>query len=1564
MRNIIALPLFFLLFPASLQAQLMTGVEAYSQEICIGETLQFNGQLFRWPITVEPLFIRDSDGREWDPDAEVSPEGTSVYTFYYRLRDGHDTLSEQAEVVVFEPPYLEIGGMEPGVYCPETLISCHVDSVANNDGPVRWTLSTGMLTETGDSCSFLLEETCRLFVRASNEHCPIEEKELVFEMVPYVTFETDEVLFREAEFRTCVSCGFALPEWDDLVERAADGDIVAGRTEWSDGPAGEKTVSLGWNTFPVKVFLTIEKRNACDTARLQAEKEVLVRVEGLDCTPEIIGGDMSLYPCHEGIVRVEGRQDTSYVGKFFDCRFSVSPDWPGLSVREADGVYRHGETWHEWGLQAPDCGGNYGFDADFHAKYTLRCPWSEAAPVRVDSLSFSSRIAWDTNRMSFSYIYCDRTKARLELRCRHDGMVIEEVRIGGVAADSLELVIGEPGQSSNLSYQSVWTVRDSIDRNYEKYENISLWVVISRQDGACFYRDTVEQWLHLEKGPLCQPYFSRDMASCYGDLSRVSYVSPLDYIVVDSVAVGESDFLLDVAYEAGSAIWTAAFRSYFPNSLETGSRAGKVKVTGYAHDKQTGKRYKEELQTEYVVGVCPPVFHFAFDEGCNTGCLSCPGAGMEVTVRVTNPSTDWDRTRVEWRKPPKGSLKEKIFDDTFYPAGDASYPYNWREFYHLYQESDFVLSITYNEGDSVRVMDSVPLPMSRFRVDSGCAPRFEVHRDSCCGSDSIHWYVYSDYYRYYLEEAGWEGSVSEVFPVGSGVEGYYYDYAPEDYRPRLHYHTRAEAPGLYPYTVRYAVNDTVLSYSDTLRIAVAGNPKVFLQDTVYVCTGSDVDVARYIDSSMVESLVGISSPDDLVLRNLTANRIFPLTAKMKYTCDLGDEMTGELFIIVEQDVYLDFDASLREVCPLDSTELRVSTNGRVTWLKQCWQGGAWSEADTLCRESRNRLLYDRMGCDRVRYTVVAANSCQNPPSLSGTFEAVRLPSVRIHFSDTTACYPDSIRPQTAYSGIAPLPETGIWIVDGVRYGQLPVLPPSSDTVCLIHEVQSANSCWSVDTCYLFNHFPPVLEWQGEAGDGDAFCVRKGEESVLSVHGADTYAWEFSPGTFPFQVSGGLVRFEPEADFTAVVEGVDQSTGCRSSDTIAVYLYPDLLPDPDTVICYLSPLRLQAPRDSSATYEWLRAGERVGDGFLEKDRMEYADTGVYWLAGRRYSCRDTQACRISFFPVPEREFSGEDSVCEGDALFIAYENNAGILYPGQTRFRWKAPSGEELAPWESDTVLFRENMRLADGGWYSVELEYGVCSLSDSLRVGIVPLPRPLWPADTFYCEGESLLLDASNPDFPGSAYRWSTGSEDAEERIAVAGSYWVDMDFLGCRQRTGIEVAEHGKPYLGLSPDTLACRGEMLVLSVPEGYEFYRWFRPGSFIDEGNGPEWACGDSLSAAISVEVFHNGCWNSDTVFVERYFCGRIYFASAFTPDGDGMNDRFGPISFAWPEEVAYELAIFNRNGQEVFHSTDVRESWDGTFKGKECPPGLYTYRCRAEVLRTGRDLSSGGNLWLIR
>lgn len=1534
----------------ALYAQQMTEVEAYPQEVCLGEILQFNGQMFRWPVTVAPLFIRDSEGGIFDPDSEVSPEKSTLYTFYYFKNGAKDTLSVSAWVEVYDPPYLSIAGMPSGEYCPGSRIVCYVDSMANSEGSVRWTLSSGGFLETGDTCTFILDESSLLYARAYNSHCPVAETVLSFRMVPPLSFETEDVLFKDTVFSTCSGCGFSLPDWRSLVDRAIDADIVDGKTGWADRTDREISVLTGMNSLDVKLILTLEKRNRCDTIRTVVEKERSVQVEGLPCMPDHNSIDARLYPCHHGSVEIFGRSDTSFFGPFFDYGFSVMPEWPELKVSEENGVAQGGYAWLSWSFYATECDENFEHTAEFWTKYPKKCRYSHDQPVIIDSMRFSNRIFWDTSRISASYLYCDRKQAELNIYCLQTGMVIEDVRISGVEVDSLELLSGQLGISDRLYYRTVWTVRDSIDRNYDKYRTVGLWVVISRNDGECRYRDTLEFNSLLKKDYPCEPYFEYDMVSCFGDLSRVSYVAPLDYFEIDSVRIVGSDFILDTAYRGDSTARSAEFRSYFSNSQEKESQSGTVRLMGYAHDMQTGKRYDAEFVNRYTVRTCPPEFGLALDPECQTGCYSCPGATLSVWGRMENPSTDWERSRVEWKKRPGGVLKNAVCDTC-----------DWIEAYDLYQESDFVLSVTYNEGDSIRHIDSVPLPLSSFRIDPECVPRFEVFRDSCCGSDSIHWYIYADYYKYYLSEARWDGSVSPVFAVGEGTEDYYYDYVPQDLRPRLHYHTRAETPGIYPYTVYYKVNDTVLSHADTLRISVADNPKVFLQDTVYVCTGSDLDVSQYIDSSMVESLIGIEDPEELFLRNITADRIFSVMAKMKYTCDLGDEMAGELFIEVEQDVYLDCDRSLREVCPLDSTALHVSTNGRVTWIKQPWVDGGWGEPDTLCRESRNRFFYDRVDWERVRYTVFAATACKTPAYLTDSFEAVCLPAVRIHFSDTAACYPDTIRPQAFYSELDPLLETGSWILDGVEYREWPVVPPSSDTVCLVYTVQSSNGCWSVDSTCLFTHRLPVLTWHEPSMDGKGVCVRRGETVSLAVSGADSYSWKVSPDTVPFEENGNTASLVAYADLSVRAEGTELRTGCATTDTVRLRLYPSFLPTSDTVICYRSSVRIQAPREEASSYDWIFEGRQIGDSLLIMEHAEMADTGVYLLVGRRFFCADTQPYRISFHEVPWREFAGKDSLCEGEELKLVYRTDAAKLYPGKAGYRWLSPDSILLS---SDTLLVKEDMMLDEGGWYSIVLDYGNCSLTDSLRVSVIPLPYPQWPADTFYCEGSFVLLDASNPSFPGSRYVWNTGGSSSEERIAAEGRHWVELDYLGCVRRTYITVSEHSRPVLPLPSDTLLCRGEECTFVLPADYDAYRWFRLGSDVGEGTGNEQSFRDSLLVYVGVEVMSNGCSNSDTVFVDREFCGRIYFASAFTPDGDRFNDAFGPITTALPEDVAYELSVFNKNGEMVFHSTDIRESWDGTFKGKDCPPGLYVYRCRAVALRRNTDLSSGGNIWLIR
>ena len=80
----------------------------------------------------------------------------------------------------------------------------------------------------------------------------------------------------------------------------------------------------------------------------------------------------------------------------------------------------------------------------------------------------------------------------------------------------------------------------------------------------------------------------------------------------------------------------------------------------------------------------------------------------------------------------------------------------------------------------------------------------------------------------------------------------------------------------------------------------------------------------------------------------------------------------------------------------------------------------------------------------------------------------------------------------------------------------------------------------------------------------------------------------------------------------------------------------------------------------------------------------------------------------------------------------------------------------------------------------------------------------------------------------------------------------------------------------------------------------------------------------------------------VSVEVKDC-ELFIPNAFSPNGDGVNDRFEVLGLECFESV--ELQVFNRWGSEVFISSDYNSStlWDGEFgiDGKELPDGVYYF-----------------------
>ena len=85
--------------------------------------------------------------------------------------------------------------------------------------------------------------------------------------------------------------------------------------------------------------------------------------------------------------------------------------------------------------------------------------------------------------------------------------------------------------------------------------------------------------------------------------------------------------------------------------------------------------------------------------------------------------------------------------------------------------------------------------------------------------------------------------------------------------------------------------------------------------------------------------------------------------------------------------------------------------------------------------------------------------------------------------------------------------------------------------------------------------------------------------------------------------------------------------------------------------------------------------------------------------------------------------------------------------------------------------------------------------------------------------------------------------------------------------------------------------------------------------------------------------------------------LFGTNTFSPDGDGLNDRFTAIG---QNVIKFSIYIYNRWGELVYTSDDIYEGWDGTYKGEKCQEGVYMW---VIYFKGGRDVITeyhGGKL----
>jgi gliding motility-associated-like protein len=287
----------------------------------------------------------------------------------------------------------------------------------------------------------------------------------------------------------------------------------------------------------------------------------------------------------------------------------------------------------------------------------------------------------------------------------------------------------------------------------------------------------------------------------------------------------------------------------------------------------------------------------------------------------------------------------------------------------------------------------------------------------------------------------------------------------------------------------------------------------------------------------------------------------------------------------------------------------------------------------------------------------------------------------------------------------------------------------------------------------------------------------------------------------------------------------------------------------------------------------------------------------------------------------------------------------------------------------------------DTGEYIAKLfvKGGVYGCVDTVKQIIKVFPNPysnLRPQDTLICDFDTVYLQTF--DSTAYSYAWnsqehlvSSGQATAKASPDETAGYYVTVtdDYTTCTTIDTSVIFVQKRPdatfyYIDPMKDTVQTEGEIFV-PLGDTLDFFvvpnqpkvdvRWQdldTTQEYFTPYNSRDYTLylKDSLT-----------CYNIPKILNIIVSDGSVDVPTAFTPNGDGINDV---IKFdGWGLGELLDFRIFNRWGQQLFQTQDMNTGWDGTFNGKKQPIDTYVYKVKIKTLK-GNTITKQGTFTLMR
>jgi gliding motility-associated-like protein len=492
---------------------------------------------------------------------------------------------------------------------------------------------------------------------------------------------------------------------------------------------------------------------------------------------------------------------------------------------------------------------------------------------------------------------------------------------------------------------------------------------------------------------------------------------------------------------------------------------------------------------------------------------------------------------------------------------------------------------------------------------------------------------------------------------------------------------------------------------------------------------------------------------------------------------------------------------------------------------------------------------------------------------------------------------------------------------------------------------------------------PISNWTWYFGDGNS-------ESITAPDPADTkYLYP------PF-----LDTFEASLAITDVF-------GCEDSIAQEVFRFPCLFVNFTTdtnIYCQDKAVTLIDSSIVQSNAVVLQKYWNFGDGTelitdpdIDTVTHIYEQTGIYEIAfAIRFEINgdilsDTIRKSIEVYPTPIVAIAAEN-VCDGEeALLVSNTDANNSIVDNWT---WFFGDGEQINI-ISDDVNNAVYHTYPQSGSYDLMLmavtDLG-CRDTASKAFVVNPVPQVVITADTTEICGPGTILftDASTLE-SGSIIRrgWSFGdftdaivTEDTISHFYDMGStsssgsrYTVTLTAVSdssCSATDSIVnmISQYSlpRPAFTVEPDSIAITEveELMLFNDSENAFYFDWVLSDTLrYEDSYEPNIWQDIQDTGTYNLQLLAqtvDGCWDSTESQFKVYPIFRFFIPNAFSPNGNGVNETFGPKG-RYFDDKTFKMQIFSRWGELVFETEDFFEQWDGRNKngGKMQPIGVYAW-----------------------